>query len=49
MSTSKKSDSVSTMTVEPDPASNPDPITGAPGSGPVVIAVDVEDRPEVGV
>lgn len=39
MSTSKKSDSEASMTVEPDPASNPDPITGAPGAHPVGTAV----------
>ena len=36
MSNAKKdSGPVTTMTLEPNPASNPDPITGAPGSHPV--------------
>jgi hypothetical protein len=39
MSKVKDPGPISTMTVEPDPASNPDPITGAPRSHPVGTAI----------
>jgi len=39
MNTTKKTEPIATVKVEPNPASNPDPITGAPYSHPVGTAV----------
>ncbi len=39
MSTTKNKGGSTTVTLAPDPASNPDPITGAPGSHPVGTAL----------